>query len=118
MSDTPIPKADPAMFAPCPRPVAGEPANTQGDQHGIGHRAEQRHRKNVIAQQALPQNKGILRADGDNQAAAKEKAGNRRRKQAYAALPLEFSRLSRYSPTTPISSSTWFSKKWLAPLIV
>ncbi|MFC0633245.1 DUF6173 family protein [Brevundimonas balnearis] len=35
MSDTPIPKADPAMFAPCPRPVAGEPANTQGLADGV-----------------------------------------------------------------------------------
>lgn len=35
MTDAPPPKADPAMFAPCPRPMAGEAANTEGLARGV-----------------------------------------------------------------------------------
>ena len=35
MTDAPLPKADPAMFAPCPQPMAGEPANTEGLARGV-----------------------------------------------------------------------------------
>jgi hypothetical protein len=35
MTDAPLPKAHPALFAPCPQPMAGESANTEGLARGV-----------------------------------------------------------------------------------
>ena len=52
----------------------GHAQHAGGDQHGVGHRAEQHHAADVLAAQALAQHEGVLRADGHDQPEAQGQA--------------------------------------------
>ena len=50
--------------------------DTRRDQHRIRQRADQAQHEDMLAQQPLPQDKGVLRADRDNERSAEQEAGS------------------------------------------
>jgi hypothetical protein len=71
----------------------GEAADSRQDQHGIGNRAGQANRQDVLAAHSLAEHEGILRADGDDQAEAQQEAGN---EGGQHGGPFRWRRLFRY----------------------
>ena len=51
-----------------------EPGHAGGDQQRVGHGADQTYGQDVLAQQPLAQDEGVLRPDGEDQAQSEEEA--------------------------------------------
>ena len=60
-----------------------EPGHAGRDQQRVGERADQADGEDEFALQPLPQHEGVLRADGDDEAAAEQEAVERREQRSH-----------------------------------